>query len=46
MHKTTPLNYFSAEARTRNMPEIRNEEIGLNVAVTLTDSNKYNLNGN
>ena len=45
MQKTTPLNYFSAEARTRNIPEISNEEIELNVAVTLADSNKNNLNG-
>ena len=26
----TPLSYFSAEARTRNIPEISNEEIELN----------------
>ena len=46
MQKTTSLSNFSAEVRTRNIPEVRNEEIELNVAVALTDSNKYTLNGN
>ena len=44
--KNTSLSYFSAEARTRNIPEIRNEEMEWNVADTLTESNKYNINGN
>ena len=42
----TPLSYFSAEARTRNIPETQYQEIEFNVAVKVTDSNKYNINGN
>ena len=40
------LKYFSAKARMRNMTELHNEEIELNVDVTLTESHKRNFNGN
>ena len=42
----TPLSYFSADAQTRNIPETQNQEIEFNVAVKVTDSNKYNIIGN
>ena len=40
------VKYFLAKARMGNMTEIHNEEIELNVDVTLTDPHKRNFNGN